>query len=283
MRWQGERQSGNIEDRRGMRPGGMMIGGGAGLVVVIVALLLGVNPLTLLNQVSLSTDSQQQVSPAAPTAQDDQQKQFVAAVLAETEDVWQEQFQNMGRTYQDPTLVLFTDQVESACGLSSAAVGPFYCPQDGKVYLDLTFFDMLQQRFQAPGDFAEAYVIAHEVGHHVQDLLGISAKVEAARERLSEAEYNQLSVRLELQADFFAGVWAHHTQRMKKVIEEGDIEEAINAAAAIGDDRLQMQTQGRVMPDAFTHGTSEQRVRWFRLGYETGDMRRGDTFNADRL
>jgi len=282
MRWQGERQSGNIEDRRGMRPGGMMIGGGAGLLMLVVALVFGVDPRALLNQVSLGTE-QRQVEPAAPTPADDEAKQFVGVVLAETEDVWRAQFETLGRTYQDPTLVLYTDQVESTCGLASAAVGPFYCPGDSKLYIDLTFFELMEQRFQAPGDFAQAYVIAHEVGHHVQNLLGISAKLQAAREQMSEAEYNQLSVRAELQADFFAGVWAHHTQKMKQVIEDGDIEEALNAAAAIGDDRLQMESQGHVMPDAFTHGTSEQRARWFRLGYETGDMRRGDTFNADRL
>jgi len=282
MRWQGERQSGNVEDRRGMRPGGMMLGGGASLLVLVVALLFGVDPRALLNQVSLNTE-QNQVAPAAPTAADDEAKQFVGVVLAETEDVWRAQFETLGRTYQDPTLVLFTDQVESTCGLASVAVGPFYCPADSKLYIDLTFFELMEKRFQAPGDFAQAYVIAHEVGHHVQNLLGISAKLQAAREQMSEAEYNQLSVRAELQADFFAGVWAHHTQKMKQVIEDGDIEEALNAAAAIGDDRLQMESQGHVMPDAFTHGTSEQRARWFRLGYETGDMRRGDTFNADRL
>ena len=282
MRWQGERQSGNVEDRRGMRPGGMMIGGGAGLLMLVVALVFGVDPRELLNQVTLGTE-QRQVEPAAPTAADDEAKQFVAVVLAETEDVWRQQFETAGRTYQDPTLVLYTDQVESTCGLASAAVGPFYCPADGKLYIDLTFFELMERRFQAPGDFAQAYVIAHEVGHHVQNLLGISEKLQAARQQMSESEYNQLSVRAELQADFFAGVWAHHTQRMKQVIEDGDIEEALTAAAAIGDDRLQMESQGHVMPDAFTHGTSEQRARWFRLGYETGDMRRGDTFNADRL
>lgn len=282
MRWQGERESGNVEDRRGMRPGGMMIGGGAGILVVIVALLFGVDPRALMNQVNLGTESRQ-VAPQAPTAQDDEAKQFVGVVLAETEDVWREQFQQMGKTYQDPTLVLFSDQVESNCGFASAAVGPFYCPRDSKVYIDLTFFDMLDQRFGAPGDFAEAYVVAHEVGHHVQNLLGITEQVEQARARMSEAEANALSVRLELQADFLAGVWAHHTQKMKQVIEDGDIEEALNAATAIGDDRLQMEAQGKVVPDAFTHGTSEQRVRWFRLGYETGDIRQGDTFNAARL
>lgn len=281
MRWQGQRQSGNVEDRRGMPVGGMALGGG-GIIVVILALLFGFDPRAILNQVNVGTE-QRQVQPQAPSATDDEAKQFVATVLAETEDVWRQQFQQMGRTYSDPTLVLFSDQVESACGLAGAAVGPFYCPQDGKLYIDLTFFDMLDQRFGAPGDFAQAYVIAHEVGHHVQNLLGISDQVQEARARMSPAEANALSVRLELQADFLAGVWAHHTQQMKQVLEQGDIEEALNAATAIGDDRLQQENQGRVVPDAFTHGTSAQRARWFRLGYETGDIRQGDTFNAERL
>jgi predicted metalloprotease len=204
-------------------------------------------------------------------------------VLAETEDVWNTELQKRGVQYREPHLVLFTDRVESACGLASAAVGPFYCPEDEKVYLDLGFFDMLHERFGAPGDFAQAYVIAHEVGHHVQKLLGIADQVHAMRDRVSETEYNQLSVRLELQADFFAGVWARHTQQMKQVLEEGDLEEALRAATAIGDDKLQKESQGYVVPDSFTHGTSEQRVRWFKRGYETGDMSQGDTFSTERL
>jgi predicted metalloprotease len=189
----------------------------------------------------------------------------------------------MGREYPEPTLVLFTDQVNSACGMAGAAVGPFYCPGDRQVYIDLGFYDLLRQRLGAPGDFAQAYVIAHEVGHHVQNVLGISDKLHQARGRVSEREYNALSVRLELQADFFAGLWAHHAQRMNQVIEPGDIDEALTAASAIGDDKLQMQSEGRVVPDAFTHGTSEQRMRWFMRGFETGDIRQGDTFAATRL
>jgi predicted metalloprotease len=197
--------------------------------------------------------------------------------------VWHEQFRAMGREYSEPTLVLFTGEVQSACGFASAAVGPFYCPEDQKVYIDLSFYEMLKRRFQAPGDFAQAYVIAHEVGHHVQNLLGISDRVNAARGHASEAELNELSVRLELQADFLAGVWAHHAQKMRHILEPGDIEEALNAASAIGDDRLQSEEQGYVVPDSFTHGTSAQRVRWFRLGYETGDISKGDTFATDDL
>ena len=279
MRWQGERESGNVEDRRGMGGGRLALGGGAGLVVIIIALLFGVDPRTLLNQTQLGTSSSPTSSQSATPA-DDPGRKFVAVVLAETEDVWRDQFQQMGRTYTEPTLVRYTDAVESACGMSSAAVGPFYCPDDDKVYLDLSFFDLLRERVHAPGEFAEAYVIAHEVGHHVQDLLGITDKVHAMRERVSEEEYNQLSVRLELQADFLAGVWANHTQQMKQVIESGDIEDALRAASSIGDDKIQMQTQGYVVPDAFTHGTAEQRVRWCKKGYETGDIRQGDTFAA---
>ncbi len=282
MRWQGERESDNVEDRRGMGGGRIVLGGGAGLVVVILALLFGVDPRALLNQTRLDTSAPVAGSQSAKPA-DDAGRRFVAVVLAETEDVWHRQFQALGKEYTEPTLVLFTDGVESACGLSSAATGPFYCPEDDKVYLDLGFFDLMRERFHSPGEFAEAYVIAHEVGHHVQDLLGITDRVYGMRGRVSEAEYNQLSVRLELQADFLAGVWAHDTQRMKQVIEAGDIEAALNAASAIGDDKIQMESQGYVVPDAFTHGTSAQRVRWFRKGYETGDIRQGDTFAAATL
>jgi predicted metalloprotease len=281
MRWRGLRRSTNVEDRRGMPAGGLAIGGGGLIVVLLVSLLFGVNPLTLLEQMqgtSLQTPSQ---APRASTPAEDEAGQFVAAVLGETEDVWREQFSRLGLQYQEPQLVLFTGRVESACGLASAAVGPFYCPQDGKVYIDLEFFDLLERRLQAPGDFAQAYVIAHEVGHHVQNLLGTADRVHAMRGRVSEREFNALSVRLELQADFLAGLWAHYADRTRQVLEPGDIEEALNAASAIGDDRLQMQSRGVVVPDAFTHGTSEQRVRWFRLGYETGDIRQGDTFAAE--
>ena len=285
MRWRGREQSGNVEDRRGMRPGGLVLGGGIGSVVLLVAfMLLGGDPRQLLQIMGQSQDvspSATQTAPANPAQ--DEAKQFVAVVLKDTEDVWGALFQQMGKTYEPPHLVLFEDRVESACGLAGAAVGPFYCPGDRQVYLDLGFYDELRERFGAPGDFAQAYVIAHEVGHHVQNLLGISERVERLRESVSKAEANQLSVRLELQADFFAGVWAHHAEQSKHILESGDIEEALNAATAIGDDRLQRQSTGTVTPDSFTHGTSAQRVRWFRLGFETGDVSKGDTFGTEQL
>ena len=277
MRWRGERQSENIEDRRGMSRGGIAIGGGLGsIVVLIIALLLGADPRQLLQQGPVEDPAATQTSrPTNP--QEDELKQFTQVVLASTEDVWSDLFRQAGGNYRKPTLVLFTDQVSSACGQASAAVGPFYCPEDEKLYLDFAFFRDLQSRFRAPGDFAQAYVIAHEVGHHVQNLLGTMERVNAAQRQRSEAEANQLSVRLELQADFLAGVWAHYAQR-KGLLEQGDIEEALSAASAVGDDRLQREAQGYVVPDSFTHGSSEQRIRWFRHGLETGDMRQGDTF-----
>lgn len=281
MRWKDERRSQNVEDRRGRTPGGLVLGGGGTILILLIALLFGADPRALLNQVHQGAPAQ--VPAGAPDAAQDEQAQFISVVLAETEDVWREQFRAMGRTYEEPTLVLFSGRVESACGLANAAVGPFYCPGDSKVYIDLQFYDLLRERFQAPGDFAQAYVVAHEIGHHVQNQLGITDKVHGMRGRLSEEDYNELSVRLELQADFFAGVWAHHTQRTKQLLERGDIEEALGAANAIGDDRLQMESQGYVVPDAFTHGTSEQRMRWFMRGYETGDVRQGDTFNERTL
>jgi predicted metalloprotease len=280
MLWKGQRESDNVEDRRGMSRGGMAIGGGlGGIVVLVIALLLGADPRQLLEQ-SPSVDPSRGTTTSRPAnPQEDELKQFSATVLASTEDVWTDIFRQQGRSYPKPTLVLFTDQVQSACGEAGAAVGPFYCPGDNKLYLDLAFFNDLQTRFHAPGDFAQAYVIAHEVGHHVQNLLGTMDKVDALRSRMSEAEANQLSVRLELQADFLAGVWAHYAQQ-KGVLEPGDIEEALGAASAVGDDRLQREAQGHVIPDSFTHGTSEQRIRWFRKGLETGDVRQGDTFNT---
>jgi predicted metalloprotease len=280
MLWRGQRQSENVEDRRGMSRGGLAIGGGlGGIVLLVIALLLGADPRQLLEQSPgeappPGTQSSRPVNP-----QEEELKQFSATVLASTEDVWTDIFGQQGERYRKPTLVLFTDQVRSACGTAGAAVGPFYCPGDEKLYLDLSFFRELQTRFRAPGDFAEAYVIAHEVGHHVQKLLGTMDRVDAARGRMSEAEANQLSVRLELQADFLAGVWAHYAQK-KGILEPGDLEEALGAASAVGDDRLQRESQGYVVPDSFTHGTSEQRVRWFRKGLETGDVRQGDTFNT---
>ncbi len=275
MRWTGRQGSGNVQDRRGM--GGLAVGGGiGGIIVVILGLLMGQNPLDYIN--GDNPRAYQEENSAAA----DEKAQFVSVVLKDTEDVWNRLFSQAGSNYQEPVLVLFSGYVQSGCGNASAATGPFYCPLDSKVYIDLSFYDDLQNRFGAPGDFAMAYVIAHEVGHHVQNLLGISGKVHQAKQSMSEREANALSVKLELQADFFAGVWAHHADKMKQILEEGDIEEALNAANAIGDDRLQMQSQGQVVPDAFTHGTSEQRMYWFRKGYESGDLSQGDTFQEIR-
>jgi uncharacterized protein len=282
MLWQGRRESENVEDARGSGGGRLVMGGGIGTVILVVLyLLLGGDPQALF-------DAQQQAQVSQPAQIDnqaprDEPSKFVAVVLADTEDAWKEVFRQMGRTYEEPRLVLFTDMIQSGCGFASGATGPFYCPQDRQVYIDLGFFRQLQERLGAGGDFAEAYVIAHEVGHHVQKLLGITDRVDAARSRVSEAEYNRLSVRLELQADFLAGVWARYADRIKHVVEAGDIEEAMRAASAVGDDRLQRRSRGYVVPDSFTHGTSEQRVRWFRRGYETGDISQGDTFNAREL
>jgi predicted metalloprotease len=280
MLWKGQRQSGNVEDRRGMSGGGLAIGGGlGGIVLLVIALLLGADPRQLLEQ-SRGVDPATGTTTSRPSnPQEEELKQFSATVLASTEDVWSDILSQQGRSYSKPTLVLFTDVVRSACGEAGAAVGPFYCPGDQKLYLDLSFFNELQTRFRAPGDFAQAYVIAHEVGHHVQNLLGTMNKVDSLRGRISETDANRLSVRLELQADFLAGVWAHYAQQ-KGILEPGDIEEALGAASAVGDDRLQREGQGYVIPDSFTHGTSEQRIRWFRKGLETGDLRQGDTFNS---
>jgi predicted metalloprotease len=285
MRWRDERRSENIEDRRGV-PAGVAIGGGIGtLLLVLVATFLGADPRKMLNLLQ----NNQQAAPAQAGApvpgppEEEERKDFVSVVLGETEDVWDDLFQKINKQYSKPTLVLFRDRVESACGNASAAVGPFYCPADQKVYLDLAFFQELRDKFQAPGDFAQAYVVAHEVGHHVQNLLGISDKVHALQSRGGKVEANELSVRLELQADFLAGVWAHHAQRMKQILEVGDVETALRAATEIGDDRLQMEAQGYVVPDSFTHGTSKQRVRWFTKGLKTGDLREMDTFNAADL
>jgi uncharacterized protein len=279
MQWRGRLGSGNVEDGRGTggRGGrGLAVGGvgGVGTVIVLLIILLaGGDPSTIINQepVAQSTLSQ---------AQQDDAVQFVRVVLADTEDLWRQEFTDMGRTYQEPKLRLYTGYVASACGSTSSAVGPFYCPLDRKVYLDLGFFQELRDRFGAPGDFADAYVIAHEVGHHVQKLLGIMDAVSDRQRRVSQTEANQLSVRLELQADFLAGVWAHYENTALGVVQPGDVEEALRAANAIGDDRLQMEGRGYVVPDSFTHGTSMQRMYWFRLGYETGDLSRGDTFNT---
>jgi predicted metalloprotease len=281
MLWQGQRESENVEDARGSGGGRLVMGGGIGTVILVVLyLVLGGDPQALFNSQQAQLPQSAQIDTQAP--RDDASK-FVAVVLADTEDAWNAVFRQMGRNYQEPRLVLFTDVIQSGCGFASGATGPFYCPQDRRVYIDLGFFRQLQERLGAGGDFAEAYVIAHEVGHHVQKLLGITDRVDAARRRASEAESNRLSVRLELQADFLAGVWALYADRVKHIVEAGDIEEAIRAAAAVGDDRLQSRSRGYVVPDSFTHGTSEQRVRWFRRGYETGDLSQGDTFNAREL
>ena len=269
MQWSGRRESDNVEDRRGGGGGRVAIGGGATLLVLLAAWALGIDPRVLLNS-GLVDNAPSQNRPV--DVSEEPLKHFVSVVLADTEDVWHAQFVKMGDTYREPKLVLFSGEVSSACGMAGSAVGPFYCPGDQRVYIDLQFFRELSERFKAPGDFAQAYVIAHEVGHHVQKLQGISDRVHAQRSRLSEKEANQMSVRLELQADFLAGVWAHHAQKMKHVLEPGDLEEALRAANAIGDDRLQKQSRGTVTPDSFTHGTSAQRIRWFRKGFETGDV-----------
>lgn len=271
MQWRGRQGSGNVSDRRGMG-GKLAVGGGlGGIVVLLLSLLLGGNPLETINVGSQSNYT--------PSAEEDERAQFVGVVLKDTEDVWNSLFEeSFNADYQEPTLVLFSQSDQSGCGFATAATGPFYCPMDNSVYIDLSFADQLSQSFGAAGDFALAYVVAHEVGHHVQNLLGTSGKVQEARRRLSEVEGNKLSVALELQADFYAGVWAHHAQEMKQILEPGDIEEALRAANAIGDDRLQKQSQGHVVPDAFTHGTSEQRMHWFKKGFETGDIEQGNTF-----
>ncbi len=293
MRLEDEQESENVEDERGMPRGAMMAGGGVGtLVIVLIVWLLGGDPRQLLQQQQQQQQQQpqQQQNPFAPRAEEranppreDEQKKFVAKVLKSTEEVWGDIFQRMGKTYRQPKLVLFTGQVQSTCGFASAAVGPFYCPGDEKVYIDLAFYRQLKEQLGAPGEFAQAYVVAHEVGHHVQKLLGTSDLIQAKRQRASEVESNRLSVQLELQADFYAGVWAHHAQEMKHILDPGDIEAGLRAASAIGDDRLQKQARGYVVPDSFTHGTSAQRVRWFRKGFDTGDINQGDTFHAKDL
>ncbi|HLY10156.1 MAG TPA: neutral zinc metallopeptidase [Planctomycetota bacterium] len=272
MQWSGRRESDNVDDERGSGGGGgrIAIGGGATILICLAAWALGIDPRQLLN--SGLVDNAPSVQ-RTPDASQESLKHFVSVVLADTEDVWHVQFVKLGQTYREPRLVLFSGQVSSACGMAGSAVGPFYCPGDQKVYLDLEFFQELRDRFHAPGNFAEAYVVAHEVGHHVQKLLGVSDRVHAQRSRLSDRESNQLSVRLELQADFLAGVWAYHAQQMKKILDPGDLDAALRAANAIGDDRLQKQSRGYVTPDSFTHGTSAQRIRWFRKGFETGDVK----------
>lgn len=277
MRWEGRRRSDNVQDRRSLSAGGMAGGGVGILILALVVYFLGGDPQAVLDQSGALAPQSSDVASAPP--EDDRLAQFVSVVLADTEDVWNKIFAERGERYVEPQLILFRGQTQSACGFASAASGPFYCPADQQVYIDLSFYDELSRRFGAPGDFAQAYVIAHEVGHHVQRLLGITEKVHSERGRLSEADYNDLSVRLELQADFLAGVWAHHAQRTKRILEAGDIDEALQAAASIGDDTIQRRSQGYVVPESFTHGTSAQRARWFRLGFETGDLSQGDTFS----
>ncbi|MEK3683158.1 KPN_02809 family neutral zinc metallopeptidase [Paenibacillus sp. FSL R10-2736] len=285
MKWQGRRGSSNVEDRRGSRGGGgKLIGGGISgiIIVVIVTLLSGGNIGDIMGNLTSTGSSTSSNVPYEQTAQEKELSEFVSVVLADTEDVWSEVFQEQGKTYQDPTLVLYSGSVDSACGTASSAVGPFYCPGDAKLYIDLSFYDELQEQFNAPGDFAMAYVIAHEVGHHVQTLLGASEQLNSLRQSLSETEFNKYQVRFELQADYYAGVWAKHAQGMN-LLEEGDLEEALTAASAVGDDTIQKRAQGYVVPDSFTHGTSEQRKRWFYKGFNSGTIEGGDTFNATEL
>jgi predicted metalloprotease len=298
MKWKGRRQSSNLEDRRGQSGPRQGIGGlnpsllmplirilfsKVGLFIVgvflVISLIMGKNPLNLVSQLLSGGVQTETSAPYQSTAEDEELAQFCATILGDTEVVWNKLLKN----YREPTLVLFTGSVSSACGSASSSTGPFYCPGDEKLYLDLSFFDDMERRMNAPGDFAQAYVIAHEVGHHIQKITGISDKIQRLRGEVSQTEYNKYSVRLELQADFLAGVWAHHSQQMTGMMETGDLEEAMNAANAIGDDRLQKQSTGRVVPDSFTHGTSEQRMRWFRIGFETGDLSQGDTFSATSL
>jgi predicted metalloprotease len=275
MQWFGK-GSGNVDDRRGL--GGGAIGGGVGIIVVVLGLLFGTDLTGLVGQLPTGGQAASEGKRGVPT---DAGGRFVANVLESTDSVWIAQFAAMNKEYESPTLTIFDNNVSSACGNASSSVGPFYCPADRHVYIDLTFYNDLKNRFGAAGDFAQAYVIAHEVGHHVQNLLGISDKMERFRSQLSEVEYNKLSVKLELQADFFAGLWAHDAQKLKSFrLEAGDIEEALTAANAIGDDKLQQQGQGEVVPDSFTHGTSEQRMYWFKKGFDTGDINQGDTFEA---
>lgn len=282
MLWRGRRESSNVDDRRGVTGGHVAAGGG--IIGVIIYLLYnflggGSGGTQQLPQIG----GQQQEMTAEEKEADDERASFTKVVMADTEDVWSKLFSEMGKTYQPPTLVLFRDGVQSACGMASAATGPFYCPGDQQVYIDLSFFRELQERFNAPGDFACAYVVAHEVGHHIQYLMGTSDKMARLRQQVSEEEYNKYSVKLELQADFLAGVWANHAQQMKNILEAGDIEEALNAASQIGDDKLQEEAQGRIVPESFTHGTSAQRVYWFKKGFQSGDINQGDTFNDGSL
>lgn len=299
MKWTGRRQSSNIDDRRGQSAGGM---GGGGInpfligpllkilfsktgliivgIVIVFSVVTGTNPLSLIGGFLGGGEGQPLTETEyTPTTEEERLAEFSATILADTEDVWNQLMDN----YREPTLVLYTGSVSSACGNASSSTGPFYCPADEKLYIDLSFFEDMESRLNAPGDFAQAYVIAHEVGHHIQKIMGVTDEVHNLRGQISEKEYNQYSVRLELQADFLAGVWAHHSQKSAAMMEQGDLDEALNAANAIGDDRLQKQSGGRVVPDSFTHGTSAQRMKWFKKGFESGDLKQGDTFNAKDL
>jgi predicted metalloprotease len=286
MKWTGRRESSNVDDRRGLSGGKIAAGGGVvGIVIYLLYTLLSgnnIDPSQIQQQLSEQTNQSSQLTPEEQKA-DDERASFVKVVMAETEDVWNKIFSEKGQQYVEPALVLFRGVVESACGNASAASGPFYCPGDNKLYIDLSFYQDLQYKLNAPGDFPMAYVVAHEVGHHIQNLMGTADKVNRLRQQLSETEFNKYSVMMELQADFYAGVWAHHAQKMKDILDADDIDEALNAASAIGDDRLQKQATGQVMPDAFTHGTSAQRMYWFKKGYETGDIKQGDTFSSPEL
>lgn len=285
MRWEFGRRSTNVEDRRGTRISAPVVGGGIGAVILsVIVALLGGDPSVIWEQRQQPSDRPNSQSPQTQSsANSDRMTDFVSVVLADTEDTWSSLFQQQGKTYREPTLVLYSDAVESACGFTRSAVGPFYCPSDQKLYIDLSFYEDLKNRYQAPGDFAQAYVIAHEVGHHVQNLMGISQQVRSLQRQTDQVEANQLSVRQELQADCFAGVWAHHANRSRQILETGDIEEALNAASSIGDDRLQSQAKGYVIPESFTHGSSAQRVRWFKQGIQTGNPEQCNTFTATNL
>ncbi|SKB39890.1 hypothetical protein SAMN02745120_1271 [Acetoanaerobium noterae] len=281
MKWKGRAKSSNVEDRRGRGVGGAAIGGlgGFGIIIMIIYALLGGNPGDIMQSID---SGQTQNVPYEATQEEEELAEFVSVVLADTEVVWNDIFADLGKEYKEPKLVLFTGSVQSACGVAGASTGPFYCPGDKNVYIDLSFYNELKTQFKAPGDFAMAYVIAHEVGHHIQNELGIIAQMDEIRGKVSKEEYNKYNVRLELQADYLAGVWANHVQG-QNLLEEGDLEEALTAASAVGDDRIQMQSQGYVVPDSFTHGTSEQRKRWFYKGYEAGDLSQWDTFGANEL
>jgi hypothetical protein len=286
MLWKDRRESENVEDRRDevVTRGAKKSVGIITIIVAVIAMYFGVDPAVVLKHIpNNGTTSTTQSTPKTKSPEEEQLVAFISVVLADTEDTWNKLFKDMGKSYQEPVLVLFSGAVQSACGFADAAVGPFYCPADKKAYIDLSFYQDLKQRFHSPGDFAQAYVIAHEIGHHVQKLLGISDKIHAASAKLSEVEANKLSVKIELQADCFAGVWANHTDKTKKILEKGDMEEALNAASNIGDDRLQKQARGQITPDSFTHGTSEQRMRWFKRGFDSGNINQCNTFNATSL